>query len=144
MASTAMRTGLRRGALRLDLDDLAAAERAAVRTRLVWRLRVLALRTRHEILRLQRQMATPLALRCARDAFLGMTSQRFCSPFIGATDRGGEAAPRPNEGLRGHCMGQDDPTCSPDATRAPRGNRGAPRAWRGARRPLPRADAAVD
>src|SRR5437899_9519937 len=111
MASTAMRMGLRGGALRLDLDDLAAAERAAVRTRLVRRLRVLALRTRHEILRFQRQMATPLALRSARDAFLGMTSQRFCSPFIGAKDRRGEATPRPNEGLRGHCMGQD-PTWS--------------------------------
>src|SRR5712691_11100186 len=144
MASTAMRTGLRRGALRLDLDDLATAERTAVRTRLVRRLGVLALRTRHEILRLQREMAAALALRSAWDAFLGMTSQRFCSPFIGGTDRGGEAAPRPNEGLRGHCMGQDDPTCSPDASRAPRGNRGAARAWRDARPPRPRADAAAD
>src|SRR6185503_16242431 len=63
MASTAMRTGLCRGAFRLDLEDLAAAEHAAVRTCLVRGLGALALRTRHEILRLQRQMAAALALR---------------------------------------------------------------------------------
>ena len=74
-----MRTGLRRGALRLDLQDLATAERAAMRADLVRRLGTLALRTRHEILRLQRQMTPALALRGVRDAFLGMTCQRLLS-----------------------------------------------------------------
>jgi hypothetical protein len=50
-----------------------------MRTRLVRGLRVFALRARHEILRFQREMATALALRGVRDAFLGMTCQRLLS-----------------------------------------------------------------
>jgi hypothetical protein len=71
--------GLRRGALRLDLEDLTAAERAAMRTDLVRRLGALALRTRHEILRLQRQMAAALTLRGVWDALFWMTCQRLLS-----------------------------------------------------------------
>lgn len=79
-----MRTVLRDGALRLDLNDLTAAVRAAVWARLVRRLRTLALRARHERALDQREMATPLALRRARNAFLRMTSQTGGS-FSGVT-----------------------------------------------------------
>src|SRR5687767_5424569 len=83
MASTAMRTGLRGGAFRLDLEDLATAERAAMRARLVRGLGAFALRARHEILRLQREMAAALALRGMRDPFLGLTCQSIRSLCVG-------------------------------------------------------------
>src|SRR5215210_3351702 len=75
MASTAIRMGLCGGALRLDLQDLASAERPAVRADLVRWLGTLALRTRHKILRFERQMTAALALRGVRNAFLRMTCQ---------------------------------------------------------------------
>ena len=119
-----MRTGLRRGALRLDLEDLPAAEHAAMRTRLVRGLRALALGTRHEILRLQRQMAATLALRGMRDPFLGMTSQSLLSlnQLDSENQSDSDAAvarsaretrpalsrERPERRDARHCMGEDD------------------------------------
>jgi hypothetical protein len=94
-----MRTGLRRGALRLDLEDLATAERAAMRANLVRRLGTPALRTRHEILRFQRKMAAALALSGMRDPFLGLTCQMSLSFDVGAKPR------RPTLGIRPDCTG---------------------------------------
>ena len=61
--------------LGLDRYDLSAAERAAVRTRLVRRLGALALRARHERHGAQRKMTAAFALRRARYTFLGMSCQ---------------------------------------------------------------------
>src|SRR5712691_11628719 len=66
---------LRRRPLRLDRYDLAAAERPALRARVVRRLRVLALWARDQVHRAQREMAAALALRRARYPFLGLTCQ---------------------------------------------------------------------
>src|SRR5256886_1083762 len=89
IASTAIFTGapfcLSRRPLRLDRYDLAAAERAALRARVVRRLRVLALRARHEIGRAQREMTAALALCRARYPFLGLASQKR-SPRGGFVD----------------------------------------------------------
>src|SRR5439155_10184620 len=79
--------------LGLDRYDLAAAERAAVRARLVRRLRTLALRARNEVHRAQREMTAALALRRARYPFLGLACQSVLlegvSMILGAaTDRG--------------------------------------------------------
>src|SRR5207245_11352118 len=63
------------GPLRLDLDDLAAAVRAAVRTRLMRWFGALALRAGHERHRFQREVAAPLALCGPRDALLRMSGQ---------------------------------------------------------------------
>ena len=68
-----------------------------MRADLVRGLGALALRTRHEILRLQRQMAAALALRGVRDAFLGMTSQILLSLFDGL-GRGGTLASLAEQG----------------------------------------------
>jgi hypothetical protein len=66
---------LSRRPLRLDRYDLAAAERPAVRARLVRRLGGLALRAWSEVHRAQREMTAALALSRARDAFLGLACQ---------------------------------------------------------------------
>src|SRR2546430_3786447 len=89
IASTAIFPGapfcLSRRPLRLDRYDLAAAERPALRARPVRRLRVLALRARHEIHRAQREMTAALALCRARYPFLGLASQKR-SPRGGFVD----------------------------------------------------------
>src|SRR5205814_4473646 len=71
--------------LRVDRYDLAAAERAALRTRVVRRLRLLALRARHEIGRAQREMTAALALCRAWYPFLGLASEKR-SPRGGFVD----------------------------------------------------------
>src|SRR3989442_667312 len=63
------------GPLRLDLNDLAAAERAAMRTRLMRWLGAPALRAWHERHRPEGEVAPPLALCCPRDALLRMSGQ---------------------------------------------------------------------
>src|SRR5207245_674291 len=61
--------------LGLDRYDLAAAERPAVRARLVRRLGTLALRAWNERHRAKREMTAALALRRARYPFLGLACQ---------------------------------------------------------------------
>src|SRR3989475_1209028 len=78
IASTAifMRTARLCGRpLGLDRYDLSAAERAAVRTRLVRRLGAFALGARDQRHGAQREMTAAFALRRARYAFLGLACQ---------------------------------------------------------------------
>src|SRR2546421_856220 len=102
----------------LDRNDLAAAEHPAMRAGLVRRLGVLALRTRNEVHRAQREMAATLALRRTRYPFLGLACQSVLlvggfDDSSGRNDRtdvagrglrrfsGGDRAPNPALAIRG-------------------------------------------
>src|SRR5207249_9712761 len=78
--------------LGLDRYDLAAAEGAAVRARLVRRLRTLALRARNEVHRAQREMTAALALRRARYPFLGLACQSVLLEGVSMILTGGKCS----------------------------------------------------